>query len=246
MKLKHLTFGIIALLGIVSCGGDDNPTSEPVTKANIIGSVNLYDEATTQVDNSNMMIKVEGITPSISATTNSEGSFTLQEVPFGTYSISYEKQGFGTFKKFNIEHSNTGSSTILTGAPSLGQMSTTTVTGVTATANGNNIVVSVTTNPAGTNSTARYIRYFMSKNESISHENYTFHSSGITIRINPIEITLSQSDLTNAGFSSGETVYIRAYGDSFWSNEYEDPNLNRKIFPNLNSSTVNAVSFVVP
>jgi hypothetical protein len=65
-------------------------------------------------------------------------------------------------------------------------------------------------------------------------------------QINPYEVTLSQNDLLNAGFSSGQTLYVKAYGDSFWSNEYFDPELDRKVFPNLNKNAAAAVSFVVP
>ena len=100
MKLNYLTFGLIVLLGTSSCSKDEDPATDPITKANITGSVNLYDEGTTQIDNSNMTVKVEGTTPAISATTDANGDFTLSDVPFGTYTILYEKSGFGTFKKF--------------------------------------------------------------------------------------------------------------------------------------------------
>ena len=244
MKLNYLNFGLILLIGFTSCSKDKDPTPEPITKANIIGSVNLYDEGVTQIDNSNMMVKVEGT--GISAATDADGDFTLSDVPFGTYTLIYEKSGYGTFKKFDIEHANTGSSTIIIENPSLGESSTTQVTDLTVNVNGNDVLVSIITDPAGSNGNTRYIRYFLSADANVSNENYTFYSQGLISQINPYEITLSQSDLTNAGFSSGQTVHVKAYGDSFWSNEYDDPDLGRKVFPNLNMTSANSVSFIVP
>lgn len=244
MKLNYLTFGLIILLGISSCSKDEDQTPDPITKANITGSVNLYDEGTTQIDNSNMTVKVEGTTPAISATTDANGDFTLSDVPFGTYTILYEKSGFGTFKKFDIEHEN--NATAILNTPSIGEISTTQITNLEANVSGNDIIISVTTNPAGSNGNTRYVRYFLSTDSNVSSENYTYFSPGLVSQINPKEITLSNNDLTSAGFSTGETVFVKVYGDSFWSNEYNDSDLGRNVFPNLNMTSTNSVSFIVP
>jgi hypothetical protein len=244
MKLNYLPFGLIILLGISSCSKDEDPTPDPITKANITGSVNLYDEGTTQIDNSNMTVKVEGTTPVISATTDANGDVTLSDVPFGTYTILYEKSGFGTFKKFDIEHKNNATAIINT--PSIGEISTTQITNLQANVSGNDIIISVTTNPAGSNGNTRYVRYFLSTDSNVSNENYTYFSPGLVSQINPKEITLSNNDLTNAGFAAGETIFVKVYGDSFWSNAYDDPNLGRNVFPNLNMTSTNSVSFIVP
>ncbi len=236
--------GLIILLGIASCSEDNDPTPEPITKANITGSVNLYDEGTTQIDNSNMTIRIEGTTPAISATTDANGNFTLPDVPFGTYTILYEKSGFGTFKKFDIEHEK--NATAILNTPSLGEISTTKIINLETNVSGNDIIISVTTNPAGNIGNIRYVRYFLSTNSNVSSENYTYFSPGLVSQINPKEITLSNNDLTSAGFSSGETVFVKVYGDSFWSNEYDDPDLGRNIFPNLNMTSTNYTSFIVP
>lgn len=244
MKLNYLTLGFIILLGLTSCNKDNDSTPEPVTKANIIGSVNLYNEGVTQIDNSNMIIRVEGT--ELSAITDTEGDFTLSDVPFGTYTLIYEKSGFGTFKNYNIEHTNTGSSTIISETPSLGEISTTQITAIESSVIGNNIHVSITTNPAGSNNNTRYIRFFLSENSNVSNEKYAFYSSGFVSQINPYVIILSKDDLISAGFSSDQTVYLKAYGDSYWSNKYDDPALGRKVFPNLNMTSANSVSLIVP
>ncbi|WP_282037812.1 carboxypeptidase regulatory-like domain-containing protein [Saccharicrinis aurantiacus] len=244
MKLYHLSFGLITLLVLASCNNDKDPAEEPATKANIIGSVNLYDEGVTQIDNSGMTIQVEGT--EISATTDADGDFTLSDVPFGTYSLIYEKSGYGTYKKFGIEHKDTGSSTKIIQNPSLGETSTTQVTLLSTSVIGNDIQVSITTDPPGNNQNARYVRYFLSIDSNVSNENYSYYSPGLVSHNNPHLTTLSQSDLISAGFSTGQTVYVKAYGDSFYSNEYDDSDLGRRIFSNLNTNAAAAVSFVVP
>lgn len=244
MKWNCFIYVFLILIGLSSCSTNEDPTPESVTKADITGSVNLYNEGTTPIDNSNMTVKAEGTTSTFTATTDSNGDYTLSDVPFGNYTIVYEKSGFGTYKKWDIE--NVNNATPILNTPSLGEISTTQITFVEANASANDIILSVTTSPAGSNENTRYVRYFLSANSNVSNENYTYYSSGLVAQINPKEITLSNNDLTNAGFFSGDTVFVRVYGDSFWSNEYEDPDLGRKIFPNLNMTSINSISFVIP
>ncbi|PLX05637.1 MAG: carboxypeptidase regulatory-like domain-containing protein [Marinilabiliales bacterium] len=244
MKLDYLTLGLIVLIGFTSCNKDENQTPEPITKANIIGSVNLYDESTTQIENSGMTIKLEGT--EFSSTTDGQGDFTLTEVPFGSYTIVYEKSGFGTFKKFNLEHINTGSSTVVE-TPSLGQKSTTSVTNLTISSNANfPVIIGATTNPEGNQTNTRYIRFFFSIDPNVSHENYDSYLETFPANISPYNLNLSQASFDALDLTSGSTVYVKCYGESFWGNSYSDPDLNRDIFPNLNPTSAPAVSFVVP
>lgn len=244
-KIHALTILLFSGIFIISCI-DSETASDSVTSADISGSVNLYDEGTVKADNSGMVVRIEGLTPLVSTTTNADGKFLLKNVPFGMYNLVYEKQGYGTYKNPKTEHTNTGLPTVLTFTPSLGQKSTTDVTKVVATRNGNDVVVSVTTNPSGSNGNPKYIRFFLNTTSNVSSEKYLYYSPGLVSKINPYDITLKQADLLQMGFTSGKTVFVKVYGDSFWSNEYEDPILKIKVFPNLKINTVEAVSFVVP
>ena len=71
-----------------------------------------------------------------------------------------------------------------------------------------------------------------------------YYSSTYISQINPYTLSLSQSDLINMGFATGTAVYVKVYGESFWSNDYASGSLRR--FPNLNSNSADAVSFIVP
>lgn len=241
MKFKILMF--ILAIATVSCSSDDS-NDEPITKANITGSVNLYDEGTTVLDDSNMLVKVVGTNPLITALTNSNGQFVLEDVPFGTYTIEYEKAQYGVFKKFNFNHQ--GNANVITEIPSLGRTSSTQVTDLQVNVTNGQAVFSITTSPAGNNSNRRYVRYFLSTSSTVNNTNFMYYSPVFVSQINPYQSIITQSNLINAGFTSGQTVYVKAYGDSYWSNEYFDVNLNKKVFPNLNTNSANAVSFVVP
>jgi hypothetical protein len=242
MKLNYLTLSLLLILGFTSCGDDENSTPDP-TSADISGSVNLYDEGVTQIDNDGMTVKVEGT--SILTTTDVDGKFTLVDVPFGTYTLVYEKSGYGTFKRFNVEHKD--GSTFIPDAPSLGQKSTTTVTNLTVSSSASfPVILGATTNPSGSQGDTRYIRYFFSTDSNISSDNYENVLETRPAQINPSNLNLSQASLDALGFTSGTTVYVKCYGESFWSNQYDDPDLGTTVFPNLNSNTAETVSFIVP
>ncbi|GGZ68365.1 carboxypeptidase-like regulatory domain-containing protein [Algibacter mikhailovii] len=244
MKYTYFSLCLILLIGFTSCSKDDNNNSETVTKANIIGSVNLFDEGVTQIDNSNMIVSIEGT--GFSATTDGSGDFKLTDVPFGTYTLVFEKAGYGTYKKFDIEHKNTGSSTVINN-PSLGLMSTTAITNLTINSNSSfPVILTSITNPEASTVNPKYIRYFLSTDASVSDENYENAIETLQANNTPNNFNLSQAAIDALGYASGTRVYAKCYGESFWGNNYADPNLARDVFPNLNPTSAPAVSFVVP
>lgn len=242
MKYTYL----LLLFAFLACKKSNQDNTVPATSADITGFVNLYDEKISRLSNDGMVVSIEGSSPLISATTDTSGKYELLNVPFGTYTLVYQKAGYGTYKRPGVVHSTNGSPTFLTTTPSLGKLSTTKVTMLTGSQIGSNISIAVTTNPAGSIGNTRYIRYFISPDSTVSKDNYSYASSGLVSQINPYQITLSSNNLTSWGFTSGQTLYIKVYGDSFWGNEYQDSTLGRKIFPNLNATSANAISFIVP
>ena len=243
-KANLLAFLLFTFAFIVGCNNEE--IVDPATKANIIGSVNLYDEGTNLIARDGMKVWVVGSSPLISSVTDANGSFNLVDVPFGVYSIGFEKAGFGTYKMINVVHSNTGSSTVINPSPSLGQISTTTISGLTSEYSSGDVNLGISTNPAPTNQVARYIRVFYSKNPAVSFYNYTSYSKVYKHMANPAYVDLGIKALMEMGFTSGDLVYARVYGDSFWGNDFDNVATGKREFPNLNSSTLEAVSFIVP
>ena len=242
--MKTIRFSLILFLLVfgTSCSKDNDIDPPAPTSGNVSGSVNLFDDGVTEIDNSNMTVSVEGT--SISATTNASGQYTLSNVPFGTITLIYEKNGYGTFKRFDVDHS--GGDTFILETPSLGQISTTSITNLTATDNGTDITLSATTNPAGNVGNTRYIRFFFSTQTNVSNTNFEAVLETLPAQINPRNLNLTNASLVALGFSSGQTVYARCYGESFWSNQYDDPNSGDTVFPNINPNSAAEVSFVVP
>lgn len=244
MKIQYA----LALLawGLVGCQNDDDTTPPPATAAGIRGTVNLYDDRTTSLDNAGMTVTAEGTTPLIRATTSASGEFTLANVPTGRYTLAYEKTDYGTYRLFNVDHNAATGTTTLTRAPSLGKVSTTRITALTATPDGSEVLVSATTDPAGSANGRRYVRFFLHTASTVSSSTYTAYTDVFSAGFNPFAKVFTQAELVSLGFSAGATVWVRAYGDAYFSNDYDDPGTNRRVFPNVNPTSTAAVSFRVP
>jgi hypothetical protein len=243
MKIALFTIFVLSIFIISSCSKENDSISNPKTIADIIGIVDLFDE-NINIPDSGMHVKIEGLQPEFSATSDLNGKYILQGIPFGTYTLIYEKQGFGTFKNFGVEHNNTGSSTILSNG--LSKISTTEVINLDAVSYEFQINISFKIYPAGSNNDIRYVRLFYGDSSSVSDENYTYFTPKLSLKYDQFELTLSQNDFIEMGFSSNTTVFIKIYGDTYFSNDYYDQDLGIFVFPNLNKNSADAVSFIVP
>ncbi len=217
-----------------------------LTKADISGSVKLYDEGTNPLPKDGMIISVEGSNPLISSVSDTNGDFVLNDVPFGTYIISFQKTGYGTFKNTGLKHRNTGSITKIIPDPALGQRSTTTITVLTSSYTNSNVKFTITTYPAAKPEAPRYYRVFFSPFSNVSFNNYIKYTGVTVCTTEPAEFSLGIKDIIGLGFNSGDTFYATVYGDSYWSNDYDNPATGKREFPNLNSTTTASVSFIVP
>lgn len=237
---------LFIILLLATCKKEEKP--EPVTKADITGSVNLFDEGKTPMDGAGMTISIEGTDPVLSATSNTNGVFTLMDIPFGKYNIIYSKTGYGTYKIFGIEHTGgeCGCTTIIRETPSLGKKSTRRINSLSAGQSGSDIILSLSTIPVADIEDPGYIRLFFHTEAKVSHTNYLKFLGNFEIKSEPATIKLSQTDLKDLGFYKGTTVYVTAYGDSFHTNEYTDPEQNSIVFPNLSMKSSIPVMFVVP
>lgn len=234
------------LLGLVACNrNSDDPDPSP-TGGKIQGAVTLFDDRTGQLDDSGMRVTVEGTTPLRQATTSASGNYLLENVPTGRYTLVFEKAGYGTFRLFDVDHNATGTTQVGV-VPALGQISATQITALSAAPLGPVIGVSTTTSPAAAGgANRRIVRYFLHTANTVSGSAYTAYTQALQIGITPYQKIFTREELNSFGFPSGSTVWVRAYGESFNTNEYDDPGTGRRVFPNLNQTSAAAVSFVVP
>lgn len=238
--MKKVIYQLLILAGLSSCGGSDKDDSLP-TSGVITGSVLLFEEGSTPASPAGMRISIENPpSAAISALTDNSGKFTLENVPFGTYSLVYEKEGYGTYLKPEVVHE--AAITPILQTPSLGKISSTQITEVRMEKSGSSLITYVTTNPAGTSNNRRYIRYFFSNSPDVSSSNFTVFSETYVVQDTPYYKAFTTQELNQLGINPSGTIYMRVYGDSFFSNEYLDPASKKKVFPNLNPSTVAAKS----
>jgi len=243
MRSLFLLFIGFGFLFTASCTLKNAPPQPIFTSANAKGSVSLYDEGTTQLNDSGMTVTASTADTSISVVTDTTGQFFFKDLTYDTYNLTFEKEGYGTFKIFDLLHDN--GSSFLTTVPSLGQKSSTEVIDLTQSQFEQSILVNATLDPPATDTEPKYIRFFLGLTDSISDTQYMEFSQIIVANTNPVVLTFSQEFLNGTGFDSGTTVYIRVYGDSYYSNNYEAPT-SGQIFPNLNPNSVTAISFIVP
>jgi hypothetical protein len=243
MRVLFTLFISVTFLFFSACKEKNAPPPPTATSADAGGSVKLFDAKTEPINNSGMQVLIIDSDPELSATTDSDGDWVFEDLAYGTYSISFEKENYGTYKLFDLTHKN--GSSFMSVVPSLGQKSGTEVSALSQSQFEQSILVNVTCSPEASPSNTVYLRYFLGLTDSISTTQYMEYSQVFSSTENPAVITLSQAQLNNSGYDSGATVYIRVYGDSYWSNSYSDPNLGQ-VFPNINLNSVGAISFVVP
>jgi hypothetical protein len=234
---------IISIIVIASCK-DDDVEPDYGTKAKLSGSVELFDEGNTKLSSDSMIVSILGSNPLILDTTDINGNFAFKDVKYGTYSISYSKNGYGTFTLNHVYHQK--GDTEIENISQLGQFSTTKVTLLTSNVSGSSITISATTNPIGNTSKPRYIRFFFYTSDDVSNIHFSAYSNVVTAANSPYNYRVNLHKLIDQGFKSGDIIWVKAYGDALHSNDYIDLISGKHIFPNLNLHSAAAVSFIMP
>ena len=243
--MKKLSFLILTVFILISSScKKDEPNPNTGTEGSMSGMVKLYDESQTPLPKDGMIVSIYGSNPLISDTTDATGKYHFNNVKYGTYSLIFTKPNYGIFILNNISHQT--EHTQISIIPSLGQRSTTKVLSNTAKDSLGSVFISVSTAPAATPDTAKYIRIFFNTNDMVSYEDFKSYTSVLISNSNPIEYRLNPHKLEDMGFTSGETVWFKSYGDSYYSNFHIEPLKGKHIFPNLNLNSAAASSFIVP
>ena len=246
MKIQYL---LLVAASLLHPGCKDDDDADAIPKGTITGELRLADEFGNEfTDHSGMSISLDQ-----GATTISEasGSYSITGLASGDYDMTYEKEGYGTFMKFSIQVLGGADSTILNGIDYLGQKSTTVVSNLTIIPNIslNTFNINCNISPTPSASQPRPFRLFFGKSDDVSNDNYDFAPSNTWLATGSSGSILNYdpADLYSNGFSSGETVYVIAYGESMYSNSWTDPVSGKKFYPNVNTgSPSNVADFVLP
>ena len=244
---------VIVMTIFAACNKSVHVGSDSPTKGIITGTIQTLDD---KFNNTN---DKEGIKITLtnyqntSVTTDANGKFTFENIPFDSYDLEISKAGYGTYKIFGLKHElKDNGTTISTIVPSLqySKISTTVISSAAYTGNTINnepgVSFTVGFTPAASIANKCYARYFLSTSPNVSNSNYMAYSTVRYFLNNSSTAGLTSAELNLMGFTSGQTVYIKIYGESALANDYFNPNTGFRVFPNLNSTTVNAISFVMP
>lgn len=252
MKL-NVALVLVIIFSVFSCkNGEESTTTPEIKNGSISGSVDLKDEFGNQLPlDSGMMISAINATNLYAVFTDTIGNFLLDDIEPGTYTIIYTKDGFGTYKRFNVVVPSTGAPTTLANTNILGQISTTLISALVANYDSANAKFNFPciVNPAPSSSQQRGIRLFFGNSNLVSSSNYVYSPAQFwTAQTTNGEVeNIDPSSLTSNGFNSGDSAWVIAYGESMVTNTYADSSSGNPIYPNINSSNPsNTVGFKIP
>lgn len=235
MNHKQLIIIYLILFSVVtSCTKEEDPADAP-GKGSITGKVRLADEfgviapkhgevtATTQTGKNGL--------------TTDNGSYLIYGLKDGTFDLTISKYGYGSYKRFGIPVSNYAN-TELTGIDTIGKVSTSIISALSVALNpvDSTWTFNCNVSPVPDVDHPRGIRLFFSNSPGVNSSDYDYSPSSkwMATTGNGAINGFTAADFLSNGFSKGDTVYVIAYGESFYSNVYTDPATQKKIYPNVN------------
>ena len=263
------TIGVVLVL-LLACNKNSNQHSIIVPdviqaekrRGNITGAIQIIDlDGKLVQDASGVTVSIEQST--VSTKTQPNGRWTLDSIPFGTYDISISKPGCGIAKIMGIYHAATNNGTTLIGnSRTINQISTIEVTAInTKKVSDVNptlpaLIASgiaedgIVFDPVFSSTTPgeKKIRLFFSNTADVSTTNYVVtekqkFSGGARESEN---YNFGLSWFVSNGFQPGQTVYVKAFGDGYGDDDYDDPISGLSIFPSLAAKGSPVTSFVLP
>ena len=260
----------IALVLLLGCNKNSNQHSIVVPdviqaqnrRGNITGAIQLFDiDGKLMQDASGVTVSIEQ--SSVSTQTQASGKWTLDSIPFGTYDIAITKSGYGIAKIMGVYHAATNHGTTLIGrSRSINQISTIEVTAINTKKNTDvnptlaSLIASgiaedgIVFDPVFNSPTPgeKKIRLFFNITPDVSTTNYMVtEKEKYSGRANESEnFNFGLSWFVSNGFQPGQTVFVKAFGDGFSDDDYDDPISGLSIFPSLAAKGSPVSSFVLP
>lgn len=239
-NLKTRTYAILiaAVAALVSCHKKDHQDQTTTPSGTLTGVVQTWDDKMNQTnDKGGITVNAQSSGGNSSTTTDTSGKFTFNSLPFGTYTLVFSKDGYGTTKIIGVSHAaNSTQSPTVVDTLNFGKISTTTVTklGVRDTLFNSQpgIRFDYGFAPAPSSTSPVFARVFFGTDSTVSSTNYTVTDSLQPFKVY-VPIGFTDSTLKTKGFSAGQTVYLRLYGDSYINNSYVD-STGKRAFPNVN------------
>jgi hypothetical protein len=253
-KIQLIGLALLAAVTLSNCKKDApaGPTGPPgnagpALTGNLKGHITLWDQFNGRIlaNQAGDTVSIDGT--SLKTTTDSTGYYVFAGISTGTYNLTITKPGFGMMKSQNIEFVGGGDTYR---DARIGQPSTFNATGladsVGATSGNVTVYGTVPTDPHG-----RSFIIYVGSSSAVSSNPTTFlyyNTKNINPNVTKLSFTIPLTDLQDAGFVTGASVYFAVYGiNSGFNNtsSYEDFPTGRTVFTGL-SSTPATWSLVMP
>ena len=145
---------------------------------------------------------------------------------------------------YDVEFSSSNSPLFFTTTQPLGQKTTNQVTIHSLNPTNDTLFVETSTN-GGSLANTLYYRVFLSTQSGVSTAQYQGYTEVYLSRNTVGTLSLSAVELESYGFSSGQTIYVKSVAESFYPNDYFNPNIGYKVFPNANETGAAELSFTM-
>lgn len=239
----------LCLLSATACKKSTDVSNNAGTTAKLQGTIQSWDDKTTTLtDHSGFTVQC--VNGGYTALSDASGNFSFNNLPFDVYDLQISKSGYGTYRWNGVSHASNAAGYTQLSNLSLGKKATTQVTSLTVAGNTlfgqPGVRFDYGISPAPSTSNRAFVRYFLHTANTVSSTIYTAYSERKNFTNLSNETGFTKDELIGFGFSSGQTIYVRMVGESFISNDYTDPNANRRVFPNVNETGAPVVSFQVP
>lgn len=250
-KIRQFILLLLIIPVFCACKKDKSPV---IPLEEVAGYSCFYDiNGIKSIDNSGIAISLEGYP--ISTTTKSDGSWIFSHLKSGTYTFVFSRPGFGTMK--------------ICGKRIIGGYQSLDVVSLFPIPQYNITLTSDSASPGVVNIFGFFsgtlplvppcFHMFFGKDANVSADagNYSIDWGQSMIGSEALMgfgLSFGAGFFTNNGFKSGDKVYVVAYTDYLITDTYPLPPspyifytdlTGRKIFPNLNPTKSNTLSFVL-
>ncbi len=239
------------VLFIVSC----NKEPEPLSKNSVInGHVSLSDVTEASI---NVSVIATGPYGSESVITDEDGRFSFVEMGNGTYSLEYNKEGYGTIRQFGIQLFGNDTVTVSNfllfrkvneyfGVPNF--VSVCSGSGPYY-MNPDLTFVCIETTYHGSSIHNFPVMLFMDVSNDVSCNSYVYSCPANLVDYNDEDRFIIYIDMRDLPFNKGEEVFIKGYAcntDEFYYG-YLDTNLGIMQYSTLDEKRFsNVISFIMP
>ncbi|HYF71013.1 MAG TPA: carboxypeptidase-like regulatory domain-containing protein [Ohtaekwangia sp.] len=206
------------LLILIITGCDEKEKMVPL-QGDIVGFVSLYNEdGSSRDDHSNVTVTLN---EKYTVLTNEIGKFEFKNIEAGTYTITYQKEGYSKYKKFNYIFAGGGVPGVL-GTISMIGVPDVTLSNLVIKLEGESVRISGTLSSIKSD----HIKYYLHQTSYVSNIDYGTSYSFIAEEQEIMDI------ISISGIHSSMPIYITAYIESKGNNSnfnYYDYELNSSV-----------------